>query len=80
MYRAKSTIVTLVCLVIAGSAFAFDAASARGSGHSSTSNPTSNNKVSLDTITTVPMHQAAVPHSPPTFPVPTFTSVAGALH
>jgi hypothetical protein len=44
------------------------------------SNPTSNNKVTLETITTVPMHQAAVPHSPPTFPVPTFTSVAGAPH
>ncbi len=80
MNRTKNTIVTLVCLVVAGSALGLDAASAHGSGHSSMSNPTSNNKVTLETITTVPMHQAAVPHSPPTFPVPTFTSVAGAPH
>lgn len=74
MTRTRNTIVAFACLALAASAF--DSAQARGSGHSGT---TSKN-VTLDTITPVPMHQAATPHSVPNYPVPTFTSVAGAPH
>ena len=83
MYRTRNTIVAAVCLTFAASAFAFDAASAHGMGHSG-NNASNNHTNNVSFVTTVqpgilPPRMRNSPQTPPNnYVPPPFISVAGA--